>query len=347
VLGTPKIVPVFFTGDADADTLGKFLTALPASSYWKEVSATYGVGATTVAAPIVVSDTPAPTSIADAEVKTWLAAHLDGSHADWGSPDASAIYAIFYPATTTFTIQGATSCKSIGAYHSTTKVGATNATYGVIGRCTSFAGMTGLDVVTAGASHELVEAATDPLNDANQGAYTIVDDDHFVWEVAPGAEVVDMCDNFSGVYVKPPDLGFMVERVWSNAAAAAGHHPCIPAVAGEVYFNAVPKLDESVSFLAGAEQATKGVTVPLGKSKTIDVALLSDGPTGAFTVEAKTLLETTPSLAFAWDRASGKNGDVLKLTITRKANGDFGGTVVQLDSKLGAKKNIWMAFVAN
>jgi hypothetical protein len=200
--------------------------------------------------------------------------------------------------------------------------------------------------VTAGASHELIEAATDPYD--AESAFAAVDDQHIYWGAQPGAEVADMCDLFSAAYLKPPELGATVERVWSNERAAAGHHPCVPAVDGEVYFNAIPTLEEDVKMTAGGSVSTKGVKIPVGSSKTIDVRLLSDAPTTeAWTVEAATAIETKPTLKFEFDRSTGVNGDVLKLTITALARGTFGGSVFKVTSKLGTTKNIWMGFVAN
>ena len=93
---------------------------------------------------------------------------------------------------------------------------------------------------------------------------------------------------------------------------------------------------------------TKGVQIPVGTSKTIDVRLLSDAPTsGPWKVTAVTVSESAPSLGFSFDRNTGVNGDVLKLTITAKSKGGFGGTVFQLRSTLGGKTNYWMGFVAN
>src|SRR5438132_1467225 len=71
ILATPNIIPIFFPGDADQDTLTTFVRALPSSAYWKEITSEYGVGATTTGDPIVVTNETAPQTITDPEVKTW------------------------------------------------------------------------------------------------------------------------------------------------------------------------------------------------------------------------------------------------------------------------------------
>ena len=344
----PRVVPVFFPGDADRSTLETFLGKLAASSYWKTISAPYGIDAPVIS-PSVAMTTAAPASMLDPDLQTWLQANLDGTHADWGAADPSAVYMIFFPATTTFGIDGATSCHDLGGYHSHTTVGSTDVVYAAIPRCASFLGLTGIDVPTIAASHELVEAATDPFWDDARSAFAAVDDDHFVWELEPGAEVGDLCDNFAGVYFADPEIGAKVERIWSNDLAAQGHLPCAPRATDVVYFNAIPTLDESVTFTyGGSSKKTKGVKIPVGTSKTIDVPLLSDAPTsGPWKVTADTVQETISSLAFSFDRDTGVNGDVLHLTITAKKKGAFGGTVFELKSTLAGKSNFWMGFVAN
>ena len=238
---------------------------------------------------------------------------------------------------------------SVGGYHSHSTVGSTDVVYAAIPRCASFLGLGGIDVPTIAASHELIEATTDPFWDDARSAFAAVDDDHFVWELEPGAEVADLCDSFADVYFLDPEIGSKVERIWSNELASEGHLPCAPLDTGTPYFNAIPTLDESVTFVYGAQsKKTKGVRIAVGESKTLEVKLLSDAPTsGPWKVSAATINETLPSLDFAFDRDTGVNGDVLQLTVTAKRKGAFGGTVFRVTSTLGAQKNFWMGFVAN
>ena len=105
--------------------------------------------------------------------------------------------------------------------------------YAVIARCAQ-AGLTLAQVLTTTVSHELFEAATDPLPGANS-AYTGVDDDHLVYGVAqPGPRSATCATSSRGANYTPTGYAFMVERMWSNAAAASGRDPCQPELPGEI-----------------------------------------------------------------------------------------------------------------
>jgi hypothetical protein len=221
--------------------------------------------------------------------------------------------------------------------------------------------MTGIDQITASASHEIVEAATDPFPDT-QPAYIGVDDDHLAWSVAitgPG-EVGDMCGSESsqlGRYIGY----FLVQRSWSNQAAAANLDPCVPATSSP-YFGAAPEFSDRVPFFFDPFKTpeTLGARLVIGASTTIAVRLFSTGPSPNWQVIAMEVPAVpgstplgqvpNPTLEFGWDRSYGNNGDVLRLTITRKASGTGGGTSFLIFSGLEDQDsvwNTWSAFVAN
>ncbi|CAN5903841.1 hypothetical protein BH11MYX4_BH11MYX4_33010 [soil metagenome] len=203
-----------------------------------------------------------------------------------------------------------------------------------------------LDAITKATSHELVEAVTDPFY-YTKPAYASADPDHAAWTLATVGEVGDMCE------LEPQDgvrLGsFLVQRSWSNAAAAAGHDPCVPAVAGP-YFTASPTLLDDVPIELGTATTTKGIRVPVGESRTIEIALRSDGPTAAWRVDARdgaALSGGPKELDLTLDRKTGANGDVLHLTITARRPGSHGGSLLVLTSTLGATSHVTLGFVAN
>ena len=74
----------------------------------------------------------------------------------------------------------------------------------------------------------------------------------------------------------------------------------------------------------------------VGQPKTISVRLFSTAPIPDWYVSVRQLLGTTgapTTLRISLDKSTGNNGDILKLTITRTANGPaFGGTVIDLVS---------------
>ena len=301
VLDAPNIVPIFFAGDSFQSSLEDFLRQLAASSYWPAVTAEYGVGPLAVAPSIVVSD-PVPTSITDFDIAAWLAAYLDGTHAAWPPVTPNNIYTVFYPSETTITYTGlGTSCTSFGGYHSegvavaSADAGASDASaieggtgsasfvYAALPRCATLGGLSGIDAVTGPTSHEAVEASTDP-HPFTRPAYQDVDQDHIVWDLTPGGELGDLCE------LEPQSFQRLVgpsivQRIWSNTAAAAGGDPCVPPLPDTVYFNASPELTETVMVSEG--RLTIGITIPVGQTATVNIQFFSTGPATSWTVSAQ------------------------------------------------------------
>jgi hypothetical protein len=150
-----------------------------------------------------------------------------------------------------------------------------------------------------------------------------------------GSEVGDMCalsEASNKIYQRMVD-DFMVQRTWSNRAATTGQDPCVPAIS-DVYFNAAPDLNDTLFVyspndprMARLLVPTSGVRVPLGESRTIDIRLFSSGPIADWQLGELEYRATgvEPSLQLAFDKVSGGNGDVIRLTITRTADGPLPG----------------------
>ncbi|HTJ40706.1 MAG TPA: hypothetical protein VL463_01380 [Kofleriaceae bacterium] len=347
VTTAPVIVPIFFTGD---DTMKgemePFFTAIATSDYWHQTTSEYGVGDATVHASIVATDTP-PTT--DDALQQFLQQNLDGTHAEWPAPDDNTIYAVYLPSGVSLSTPWGSSCQSFGGYHSETALtGGQKVIYALMPRCGG-----GLDALTGVTSHEFVEAATDP-HPFTAPAMADMDAEHYIWADTPGAELGDMCE-----YVRSAEQrlvgNFVVQRSWSNASAAAGHDPCVPAMSTP-YIAAAPVLTDDVSINFpqewGGPVASKGVTIPVGQSKTIDVALFSDAETADFTVTAydvgNILQGASPNLTFAWDSQTGNNGAIRKLTITNKKAGQYGGNEFVISARSNnTTVSLWWGFVAD
>jgi len=336
VLATPRLVPVFFEGDDLEPRIEEFLHALASSTYWTATTKEYGVGALSVAPSVVTADAPPAT---DADLRAWLGKQPGA--------DASTVFVVFYPPSAPLDVHGKKSCEAFDGYHLARPAKAgPPVIYAVVSRCET--GSKALDAVTAAASHEIVEAATDPFYE-DDPAFASADDAHAAWTLATVGEVSDMCA------LEPQAAGrlvgdFMVQRSWSNAAAAAGHDPCVPAVPGP-FFSALPVLDESVSLDTGSSTlATKGVRVAVGETRTIDIALYSDAPTGAWQVSARdgsALFGGAKELELSFDRTTGNNGDVLHLTVRPLRAGRFGGSILVVTSRSGPTQHVALGFVAN
>jgi hypothetical protein len=343
---SPRFVAVTFEGEPMRDDLEQFLAEVPGSDYWAQTTAEYGIGDATVGAPVHLTETP-PTSLTQAETQAWVAAHLDGTHPEWGTPDAHAFYVVYFPASTQLDLNGAKGCTGFGGYHDSTQLAdGTRIVYAAIPRCATFNGLQGVDAVTVTTSHELVEGVTDPYS--SQYAYALPDDNHFAWSIETGGEAGDMCAAVPGANTHVPGLSYMVQRTWSNAAARAGADPCVPHVAAAPYVVAAPVLDH----IKVSGNATLGVQVPVGESRTIEVDLSTDGPASQpWTVKAvdgAVLLGGTPNLDFSWDRTTGDNGDRLHLTIKALKADPRGFSTFIIGAQTDpANASLWHGFVTN
>jgi hypothetical protein len=390
VLASPKIVPIFFATDDPSTTssLADFVSKVGATQYWKAAVSEYGVGAATGETPIQLTTADNPSStIDDTAIQAWLAGKLNSDDPAFPKPDANTVYTLFYPAGITITLGGgggggggpdggvddggaeggspadaggpgfvSSSCTSFGGYHSNIQLdanhGTMNVAYAVLPRCATFGQLTGLDAVTGAASHELIEASTDPYPQT-LAAYAQVDDAHIYWmSLLGGGEVGDMCAQFDGVFTKFAELpDYTVQRTWSNKAAKAGQDPCVPALPNEVYFNAAPVLDSISISIFGQTVSVDGDQIAVGQSKTIELDLFSSGPTGGpwtlSALDGAGLRGQTPQLKFAFDNATGQNGDKVNMTVTVVSAGRRNRESFIIISQLGTQKNLWIGEVGN
>jgi hypothetical protein len=369
VMATPKVVPIFYASDdtATVTSLKDFLSKLPGSAWWKGWNEEYGVGAVTIAPPVVLRDT-LPAYWDDSQIQADLTTRLTNGDPAFPAPDANTLYAYFFPSGVTITLNGTPdptdggafdagsglgdSCKGFGGYHDNITLnappdggaGGTDVAYAVVPRCPSFGSLMGLDAITGPASHEIAEAVTDPFPSTNP-AFSNVDTAHFYWSRAlGGGEVGDMCAQEETVnFTTWPDLKpYVVQRIWSNKAAKAGTDPCLPTPMGNVYFQSYPKLTDTLTIntRAGMVMAL-GAYIPVGQSKTVEVHLASSAPTsGPWTVRVFDTTSTgNSSLNFAFQECNGassctgENGAVLHMTIKVVAAGRRGYEPFLIESK--------------
>jgi hypothetical protein len=334
------------------------VATIGASATWQAATSEYGVGAGAARAPIHLA-AAAPVTIDDTTIQTWLTGQLDGTHPEYGTPTSNSIYVVFYPTGTTVTNATLLSCQSFGGYHSSVWVPGsgssspgTSVPYVVIPECAGTAGA--LFSTETSTSHELIEAATDPFGTTKVPgvAWSDVDTDHLVWQVLlGGGEVTDLCQLLYGARFIPFPYAHGVQRSWSNAAALGGHDPCAPSFPGEVYFAAAGVLPDTVTLkYGGVDNLTKGVLIPVGQSRTIEVDLYSDAPAEPWTVSATDMSQLvggqTDSLTFSWDATTGPNGTKLRLTITVvKGTTLIGGQPFMITSSNGPRHE-WFGYVA-
>ena len=353
---TPKIKSITFAGDSMAPSIHDFAAKFAVSSELKAMTSEYGVGNGSYAGAIHIS-TAAPAQISKSQIESWISAHLNSSTDSLGAPDNETILTLFFPSSSNVVDSSNKSFCSQGiiGYHdefvdptSNTKI-----IYAFVLRC-SAQGYDSLNDVTSTATHEIAEAATDP--DEDVWGYYDVDSGNEVWASLSGGENGDLCEIYQTSQSTPADLGYEIQRTWSNAAAAAGQNPCVPVAAGEVYFNSAPVLPDTVvyfdSLVSQQNVSNKGVKIPVGQSRTIQLQLYSSAATSApWTVsasEAQSGTSTAKNLAFSFDKTSGQNGDVINLTITvNSQDAGYKAEIFFLKSSLNGVNYYWPVVVGN
>jgi hypothetical protein len=369
VLTTPNAYLIFYPGYPYESDVQTFAQHLVGSTYWPATTQEYGVGAISYQGTIdLTDDGGAPTAITSTALNSWVENEIQSGQ--FGTPDPEAIYTIVFPSSTTITqpnpisplLAASKSCAQFYGYHDNAQVVLTdggapvNFAYAVIATCTN-----SVEDVTSTISHEWVEASTDPFLTASgafsitggpDSAYYLPDQDHLVWGLLGGGEAGDLCEPEGGAaYITPADIGYEVQRTWSNILAQQSHDPCTPEISGS-YFNSAPVLPETITVTSSftGTIVTKGVTIPVGQSKTIEVDLFSDGPTnGPWTVSADDLLYAyyggyglARTLSFQWDRTQGVNGEKLHLTVTVNSASIVGGFhAFMITSKQGNRVTVW------
>ena len=373
VLTAPHVYLVFYPGYPFEADLQSFAQKMVASAYWAAATGEYGVGPFAYASTIELTEQTAPNTITNTDLRTWMGQQI--ASGALGTPDPQGIYTLVAPQGMTVTepnpvsplLPNVQSCVAYTGYHDSVAVAVgdagslSNFAYAVIPTCTaSVASLTGV------ISHEWIEASTDPFVTTNgglqltggpQSAYFSVDADHTIWALLLGGEAGDLCEpEGADVYTVPADLGYTVQRTWSNVASTASHDPCIPNLSG-AFFDSAPVLPDSVTVtspLITGTVITKGITIPVGQSKTIEVDLFSDGDTnGPWTVAATDALYARfggygipNTLSFQWDRMQGVNGEKLHLTITVTQTSIVGnGHEFVITSTQGSRTASWPGLV--
>ena len=228
VLAAPLLVTVTYSDDPNRATEEKLGAFMVKSSWLATAGKEYGVGNGTSAD--VELTQAAPATIDDSGIQSLLASLITAGTApdpvvDGSAAVSSAVYMLYVPVTTSVTVGGSTLCQiSGGGYHYESAVQAHGHSfaYAVVSPCPGLPAPAPENIVWA-ASHELIEACTDPYPVSTPG-YVMLDPMQ-PWS-AIGGEVGDLC-----TYVLPQwsEGGYTyLQRAYSNASAAAGGAPCIP-----------------------------------------------------------------------------------------------------------------------
>jgi hypothetical protein len=324
VIKDPHVVAIVFAGDTLTSSITDFTAKISASTYWKDLGKEYGVGPMTARETIVLAEA-APAAITSAGIEAWLQAKLTGATPAFGAANASTLYAIYYPASTKITMDGAgelgQSCEGYGGYHSEIDAAGTHVGYAVLPRCSD------IDELTVAASHEYFEWATDPFP-MSKPAFNKLDDAHWAWQATMIGELGDLCTFLDQENLRPAEIGFQVQRQWSNQASLAGKYPCAPAKAAP-YLQGITIADDDAIVPAygpkGEDIKTKAVRVKPGASRAVDVLVYSD-QTAADLVPLRAMSYEefyggrgggqSSGYTFTLDKTHAKPGETVSVTIT-------------------------------
>lgn len=330
LIAAPAIVTVTFPGDSSAPSLATFATSVASSSYWDAVRAGYCGGGDCVgdgtAEAAVALTAPPDSSYTDSStggastLQTFLRGLVTAGAVP--APDANTLYALYLPAETSIAFDGMASCQDFEGYHNSMTMGSQEVNYAVISECPAprmTPAITALENATVSASHEIVEAATDPEMNRYSFALDLADPSTWGWADIQGVEIADLClDPFRLGQDEATENGYTVQRVWSVQNASAGKNPCVPIPSGEAYFNVYPT--DSV------------LVMDVGQSKTIEIDAGADGDIGSWMLTAQDWTDATGQslyLTFSIQNGTGaaagpevlvQSGDRLELQVTMTAD---------------------------
>lgn len=330
----PIVQPIVFDGDPSTESIADFTRKVAVSSYWQGIGAEYGVSAIAPRTPISVAEAPA-TSVAAKQIETWLRDRLASPSQPLGPVDPSTLYIVYEPAGTTVTApELGSSCVDFGGYHGEIDVNGVAVGYAVVPRCSD------LDTLTVSASHEMFEWATNPFP-KTRPAYARVDDAHAAWNVVMVGEIADLCTFLDRQNVAPADIGYRVQRQWSNALSQVGSFPCAP-YDGIPNFQAIPDTPDFI----GAE---RGIVVPKNGTRTVPVRLYSDiATTGDLTLKVLTKdawygRVASGGIGATLSTTKASAGSVISLSITASAGAT--DDVIILFARSGAATHLWPVHV--
>lgn len=334
-LSAPQIVTVTWSNvDSNYATWEAFDDNIGSSAYWTTTTSEYGVGAAVGGGHVELTDPFTITS--DSDVASFVAANVGVAPWPAADPGGNSIFTMYLPPGQSITLQGlGDACSNgVGGYHDNVTVGETYVAYAVVLQCGGGGGGGGAFETTGSASHELIEASTDPQP---PNGYTGLNDNQFLaWDIFQQEqdEIADMCELYPDAFYENSALGAAVQRTWSNMSAAAGNAPCVPIIENGAYYNVTPLDQETVSLdlsaIGGPSNfTTQGYTIAVGATKTFAVGFYSSaatsGPWNIVAHAGNPIAGGTANVTVSVDVPSGQNGNMAYVTVTVNAQ-DSSGT---------------------
>jgi hypothetical protein len=239
VLPSPRLLAITFrdTGDEQRDHIHAFARWVVGSDWLTAVGGDYGVGRGQLRDGGDL-DENSPGLIDDSQIQTWLQERIASGQLPEPSGHSD-VFMIFYPRSTTVTHSGEVSCANFSGYHGETVLHGAKFAYAVVNECPATDDLPSIIARTLRtASHELIEAATDPFP-YTAPAFRVrnIAKPTTPWNLVRESELADLCQG-SSIEVEDPVSGytFTPQRSWSNSAADRGEDPCVPHLPGQPSF---------------------------------------------------------------------------------------------------------------
>jgi len=241
VLGNVEVVAVLWGSKVNPDIrdgIGNFYSAAVGSTYFDwlseyntDIAAMNGdqgtgqtLGRGSLTGVVTITPKNKAQKLTDRAIERELASQIGSGKLPKPHPDT--VYMLSFPPGIQIDLGGAHSCESGGfcAYHSAFKRGGKAIAYGVLpdfspgSGCDTGCGGAGrqFDNQTAVASHELIEAVTDP--DVGLAGKAI--GPPIAWYDAQRGEIGDVCNGKHGKLHSKGGKSYVVQKEWSNKAKA-------------------------------------------------------------------------------------------------------------------------------
>jgi hypothetical protein len=225
VLSPLRLVVVVAANDSLRDSLFAFAKSLPSSQWWRTVAAPYGVSSSATSATVLGPPIAPGTQLAFGDLLSYVQQVVIDS-AGYRA-DGHTVYLVYLPPGVTCT--GSTSCNLYPSFH--VPFGASDA-LAVVERVQG-GSLSMMEAMTTSASHETIEAVTDPMFDAWKLTSPFLPWNGSAWGLDDGGnfeENADMCEG-----TRYLESGFYYQRIFANQAAVLGGDPCIPAISTPYY----------------------------------------------------------------------------------------------------------------
>lgn len=170
-------------------------------------------------------------------------------------------------------------------------------------------------------------------------------------------ELSDLCTYLDRDAIRPAEIGFDVQRHWSNKASLAGKYPCAPAKSAP-YLQAITEAEDLVEVPDYGDQTgtkfitTKAIRVPAGGSRTVEALMYSD-QSATPTVPVRALSHAdfgsgNPPSGFTFELAKNqvKVGERVKVTINAPSKSGY--DILVMSAYTGQQSaHYWPVLVVN